>query len=122
MSCNSRGMYEEVLRFWMDKDKEGSIPGASAQVVEHLNRYGPDHPHLYPLVLRFLTSTPALLARHQEDMKAVLEYIDEGGILPPLGIVQVLGRNDVASVGLVNDWLVSRIKESRAEIHNVRCL
>ncbi|KAF5378286.1 hypothetical protein D9615_008715 [Tricholomella constricta] len=118
------GMYEDVLRFWMDKDKEGAAaaPGASAsaQVVAHLDRYGPDHPHLYPLVLRFLTSTPALLERHREDVKRILEYIDEEQILPPLGVVQVLSRNGVASVGLVKEWLMARIKESRAEIHNDR--
>ncbi|KAG6841392.1 hypothetical protein C0991_011556 [Blastosporella zonata] len=112
------GMYEDVLRFWMDRDKEGTNPDASAQVVNHLHRYGPDHPHLYPLVLRFLTSTPQLLGRHREDVKRVLEHIDEEQILPPLGVVQVLSRNNVASVGLVKDWLMARIKESRAEIHN----
>ncbi|KAG6844504.1 hypothetical protein H0H87_006329 [Tephrocybe sp. NHM501043] len=112
------GMYEDVLRFWMDRDKEGANPGASVQVVNHLNRYGPDHPHLYPLVLRFLTSTPQLLERHREDVRRVLEYIDEEEILPPLGVVQVLSRNGVASVGLVKEWLMARIKESRAEIHN----
>ncbi|KAG5641397.1 hypothetical protein DXG03_005350 [Asterophora parasitica] len=111
------GMYEDVLRFWMDKDKEGA-PGASAEVVRHLEGYGPDHPHLYPLVLRFLTSTPELLERHREDVKNVLEYIDEEQILPPLGVVQVLSRNGVASIGLVKEWLMARIKESRIEIRN----
>ncbi|KAF8171672.1 hypothetical protein BJ912DRAFT_1025176 [Pholiota molesta] len=112
------GMYEDVLRFWMDKHKEGSTPDASAKVVEQLMHYGSDHPHLYPLVLRFLTSTPELLAKHQEDVKGILEYIDEEGLIPPLGVIQVLSRNGVASVGLVKEWLVKRIKESRSEIQN----
>ena len=114
------GMYEDVLRFWMDKDKEGTNPDASAQVVDHLKRYGTDHPHLYPLVLRFLTSTPELLARHQEDVTNVVQHIDEETILPPLGVIQILSRNGVASVGLIKDWLVRRIKESRAIIQSVR--
>lgn len=113
------GMYEDVLRFWMDKDKEGMYPDASAQVVSHLKRYGGNHPHLYPLVLRFLTSTSELLARHQEDVKEVVQHIDEEGILPPLGVIQVLSRNGVASVGLIKEWLVRRIKESRAAIQSV---
>jgi hypothetical protein len=54
------GMYEDVLRYWMDKHNKGSDPKASAKVLEHLMHYGADHPHLYPLVLRFLTSTPEL--------------------------------------------------------------
>lgn len=113
------GMYEDVLRFWMDKYKAGSTPSASDEVVDHLDQYGESHPHLYPLVLRFLTSTPELLAKHQEDVKGMLEHIDEEGILPPLGVVQLLSRNGVASVGLVKEWLVTRIKESRSEIQNV---
>lgn len=114
------GMYEDVLRFWMDKEREGTAPGASDKVVDHLKTYGPSNPRLYPLVLRFLTSASELLARHQEDVKYVLEYIDKEGILPPLGVVQVLSRNNVASVGLVKEWLVRRIKEAKVEINNVR--
>ena len=116
------GMYEDVLRFWMDKDKEGKSPGASAQVVSHLKRYGRDHPHLYPLVLRFLTSTSELLVRHQEDVKDTVQHIDEEGILPPLGVIQILSRNGVASLGLIKEWLMRRIKESRGVIQSVSSL
>lgn len=115
------GMYEDILRFWMDRDKEGNA-GASSQVVLHLNTYGPTRPHLYPLVLRFLTSSPELLSRHTDDIAAVLEHIQAEKIMPPLGVVQVLSRNGVASVGLVKQWLMTRIKESREEIHTVRTL
>ncbi|PPQ83311.1 hypothetical protein CVT25_004051 [Psilocybe cyanescens] len=116
------GMYEDVLRFWMDKDKEGNTPNASQKVIEYLMYYGKDHPYLYPLVLRFLTSTPELLNRHQEDLKGILEHIDEEELIPPLGIIQVLSRNGVASVGLVKEWLIKRIKESRSEIQNDQAL
>ncbi|KAK7036583.1 Vacuolar protein sorting-associated protein 11 [Paramarasmius palmivorus] len=111
------GMYEDVLRFWMDRDKEG-VPEASAEVVRHLRMYGPQHPHLYPLVLRFLTSSSELLSRHKDDVKDVIEHIDKEGILPPLGVVQVLSRNNVASVGLVKEWLIQRIKKEREEIQS----
>ncbi|KAG6889861.1 hypothetical protein C0992_003757 [Termitomyces sp. T32_za158] len=112
------GMYEDVIRYWMDQDREGATADASAQVLNYLNRYGPEHPHLYPLVLRFFTSTPQLLERHREDVKRVLECIDEKEILPPLGVVQVLSRNGVASVGLVKEWLMANIRDSRTEIQN----
>jgi hypothetical protein len=114
------GMHEEVLRFWMDRDKEGTAPDASRQVVEHLKLYGVSRPHLYPLVLRFLTSTPELLSRHTADVAEILEHIDKENILPPLGVVQVLSRNNVASVGLVKEWLMTRIKHAREEINTVR--
>ncbi|KAF5383483.1 hypothetical protein D9757_006137 [Collybiopsis confluens] len=110
------GMYEDVLRFWIERDQEGSTPGASAEVVRHLKVYGADHPRLYTLVLRFLTSSPELLSRHIGDVKQVIQHIDKEGILPPLGIIQVLSRNNVASVGLIKEWLIERIKQDRGEI------
>ena len=117
-----KGMYEDVLRFWMDKDREGNSPGASQKVIDHLMQYGHEHPHLYQLVLRFLSSTPELLKRHQDNLKEVVEYIDEEGIMPPLGIIQVLSRNEVASIGLVKEWLIKRITVSQTGIQNVSYL
>ena len=35
-------------------------------------------------------------------------------------VIQVLSRNGIASVGLVKQWLMTRIKEFREEIHTVR--
>lgn len=115
------GMYEDVLRFWMDKEKEGDRE-ASTQVLRHLNLYGPTHPHLYPLVLRFLTSSSDLLSRHTSDLTLVLEHIDREKIMPPLGIVQVLSRNGVASIGLVKQWLMTRIQDSQHELQAVSTL
>ena len=113
------GMHEDVLRFWMDRDKEGTTPDASRQVVEHLKLYGDTRPHLYPLVLRFLTSTPELLSRHTADVAEILDHIDKENILPPLGVIQVLSRNNVASVGLVKEWLMTRIKHAGEQISTV---
>ncbi|KAI0818923.1 hypothetical protein BC629DRAFT_1579360 [Irpex lacteus] len=110
------GMYEDVLRFYMDIHKEKPFSKASSDVVACLDRYGPEHPHLYPLVLRFLTSTPELLSRHTTDLTRILEHIEQEKIMPPLTVVQVLSRNNVASVGLVKQWLMSRIKTAREEI------
>lgn len=109
------GMYEDVLRFWMDSAE----PGASDEVVRRLAAYGSTRPQLYLVVLRYLTSTPALLARHEADVRGVLEHIDKEQIATPLGIIQVLARNDVASVGLVKDWLMTRIQTARSEIQSV---
>jgi len=113
------GMYEDVLRFWTNRHNGSSESSASAEVVQALARYGPSHPHLYELVLRFLTSTPELLTRHQADVEMILEHIEKERIMPPLGVVQVLSRNGVASVGLVKDWLMGRIKEAREEVQTV---
>ncbi|KAF8699748.1 hypothetical protein AX14_000902 [Amanita brunnescens Koide BX004] len=115
------GMYEDVIRFWMDKARSQAAPDASDasnRVVEHLKRYGPSQPRLYLLVLRFLTSSAELLTRHQADVGDVIEYVDKQGILTPVGIIQVLSRNNVASVGLVKEWLGTRINDAKDEIQN----
>lgn len=124
------GMYEDVLRFWMDKENNSpadesvdveSHTRASAHVLSYLEKYGPQHPYLYPLVLRFLTSTPILLQRHTQDLSRILEHIEQEKIMPPLLVVQVLSRNNVASVGLVKQWLMRRMSETRDEIDAVCC-
>ncbi|KAI8982945.1 hypothetical protein BD414DRAFT_491677 [Trametes punicea] len=109
------GMQEDVIRFFMERHQEGDAD-ASAEVVRRLDQYGPERPQLYPLVLRFLTSTPALLTKHREDVVHVLKVIDEEKIMPPVSVVQVLSRNSVASVGLVKEWLMTRIKSAREEV------
>ncbi len=117
-----RGMYEDVLRFWMDKEKEDPSSGASQEVIRCLERYGSAHAHLYPLVLRFLTSSSELLSKHTGDVGRILEHINEEKIMPPLSVVQVLSRNGIASVGLMKQWLTNRIKETRQEVDTVRRL
>lgn len=117
-----RGMYEDVLRFWMDKEKEDPSSGASQEVIRCLERYGSAHVHLYPLVLRFLTSSSELLSKHTGDVGRILEHINEEKIMPPLSVVQVLSRNGIASVGLMKQWLTNRIKETRQEVDTVRRL
>ncbi|KAL7410424.1 hypothetical protein BDY24DRAFT_436415 [Mrakia frigida] len=131
------GMYEDVVRFWMEKEREdededGDEEGkgsttptprhASEEVLSRLRLYGPTQPQLYPLVLRFLTSSNALLARHGEDLKEVLETIDEERIMPTLEVVQVLSRNGVASVGVVKDWLREKVRGMRVEVDSDKTL
>ena len=115
------GMHEDVLRFWMEQDRRGEA-GAAAQVMRCLAQYGDAAPQLYKLALRFFTSAPELMARHTQDLAEVLRVIEERAIMPPLVVVQVLSRNDVASVGLVKDWLLARIRTAREEVHTVTCL
>ncbi|KAI0293593.1 hypothetical protein BC826DRAFT_1105023 [Russula brevipes] len=110
------GMHEDVLRFWMEQDRRGE-PGAGAEVMRCLGRYGAAAPELYALALRFFTSAPELVARHSRDLAEVLRVIEERAIVPPLVVVQVLSRNEVASVGLVKDWLLARIRTAREEVH-----
>jgi vacuolar protein sorting-associated protein 11 len=116
------GMYEDILRFWMQRDEEEDMDGKSPSenVIHHLNIYGPTNLHLYPLVLRYLTSSTSLLSRHTSDLKHVLQVIDEERIMPPLAVVQLLSRNNIASIGVVKDWLKSKVAETRQDVESVR--
>lgn len=110
-------MHEDVLRFWMEQDRRGDDPSAGAEVMRCLAQYGGGAPQLYKLALRFFTSSPELVARHTRDLAEVLRVIEERAIMPPLVVVQVLSRNEVASVGLVKDWLLARIRTAREEVY-----
>jgi len=78
------------------------------------------HTATRPLVLQFLTSTPESLLGHTADVAEILEHMDKEHIIPPLGIIQVLSKNGVASVGLVKEWLMTTIKQAREEISTVK--
>jgi hypothetical protein len=112
-------MHEDVLRFLMDEERSCGSSGdeeganeAAKQLVDYLYLYGPKHRHLYPLVLKFLTSSEVQLNRHSKDVERVIDYVDEKKIMPPLAILQLLSRNGIASVGLVKGWLVRKIAEA----------
>lgn len=119
-------MYEDILRFYIDREnaeRDASSPAgavdASKKVLHYLGVYGPAHKHLYPLVLRFLTSSPDLLMRHAKELGEVLDVIERDKVMPPLAVVQVLSRNGVTSVGLVKEWLLKRIGEAKEEVQTV---
>lgn len=118
----SMGMYEDILRFYMETPTDSSInPNArhpSDEVLRYLDVYGPDHHHLYPLALRYLTSSPEIVSRQSSAIPRILQIIDEEHILPPLAVVQLLSRNGVASVGLVKEWLRAKVSETRQDVES----
>lgn len=125
----SMGMYEDVLRFYMDKDRNADSTGGrsegkspSAEVLRYLDLYGPTNPHLYPLVLRYLSSSPDILSRHPEQLATILQTIDEERIMPPLAIIQLMSRNGVTSVGSVKGWLRQKTIDTRDDISAVSSL
>lgn len=109
------GMYDDVLRYHM----ESSAAGSSSKVIHYLDLYGPTNRQLYPLVLRYLTSSAELLSEHTSDLKRLLDVVDSERIMPPLAVVQLLGRNGVASVGIVKEWLRAKVAETTQDVESV---
>lgn len=115
------GMYEDVLRFYMDTPYASPDREAHGnKVIEALDLYGAEHPNLYPLVLRWITGSSEVLERHGKELPRILAEIDERRILPPLTVVQILSRNGVASVGNVKEWLRGKVAETKQDIESVR--
>jgi hypothetical protein len=118
-------MYEDILRFYMEQpepDQSDSPSHPSDQVLRYLDKYGPQHPHLYPLVLRYLTSSSQILSRHSQTLPRILSTITTYNILPPLSVIQLLSRNSVATVGSVKEWLKEKVEMARDEVGNDKVL
>ena len=120
------GMYEEVLRYWMNAPAD-DIPSttsekqlsASENVLHYLHLYGPANPQLYPLVLRYLSSDSKLMSQHATDVRDILNVIDEENLMPPLAVVQLLSRNAVTTIGVVKDWLRAKVADTKHDVESV---
>jgi hypothetical protein len=115
-------MHDEIVRFYIDRAESPEFDQAAEarKVFESLAKYGPSNPSLYPLVLRFLTSSESLLSTHQKDFEEILEVVDRDSLMSPIKVVQLLSRNKVASVGMLKQFLTRRIVAERQEIDAVR--
>lgn len=117
------GMYEDILRFWMDRSQDPSTTVEdSRKVVEVLRKYGGLKPELYPLTLRYLTSSSDILGRHHPDLLSILDHIDREKLMPPIAVIQSLSRSGVATVGMVKDYLQRSIVSEQEEIDADRSL
>ncbi|BGP13056.1 Vacuolar protein sorting-associated protein 11 [Rhodosporidiobolus nylandii] len=114
--CEMEGRYEEVVRYWIDASLSSPDSSASSRLIASLRRYAPHQPSLYPLVLRHLTSSSALLSRHQSDVLALLDEVDEKGAMTPIEVVRVLSAGGVAGLGLVREYLKRQVVREREEV------
>lgn len=55
----------------------------------------------------------------EEELGRVLKIIDDQGLMKPLQVVQTLGSNSVATVGMVKRYLGDTIERERKEIQGV---
>ncbi|KAE8211560.1 hypothetical protein CF327_g4702 [Tilletia walkeri] len=127
------GMYEDILRYWMDLEAR-HLKGATQDeghqeasdgtrnVMACLNTYGGAHPHLYPLVLRWLVSDERVLAHHRDDFAEVLDHIEQEDLMGPLEVVKALANSRVANLGLVREYLLRAITQEREDIEADRRL
>ncbi|KAL9933611.1 hypothetical protein V8E36_007269 [Tilletia maclaganii] len=129
------GMYEDILRYWMDletshlktsseseQQQNGNRANAGEQVIRCLQTYGGAHPHLYPLVLRWLVSDERVLAQHRDDFTQVLDHIEQEDLMGPLEVVKALAKSRVANLGLVREYLLRAMMQEQEDIDSDRRL
>jgi len=104
-----QGLRFDVFRsYTAAQDTQGAIRA--------LHKYGPEEPQLYPAALAYFTSSPEILDEAGSEVEAVLQKIDEDGLMAPLQVIQTLSSNAVATMGLVKKYLSSTVERERAEI------
>lgn len=109
------GLLFDIFRSYTSaKDTRGAIKA--------LKKYGPEEPQLYPAALSYFTSDPRILEEAGDELDAVLQKIDEDGLMAPLQVVQTLSTNAVATMGMVKTYLQQTIERERKEIASNRRL
>lgn len=107
------GLRFDIFRSYTSaKDTRGAIKA--------LKKYGPEEPQLYPAALAYFTSDPKILEEAGDELDAVLQKIDEDGLMAPLQVIQTISTNAVATMGMVKTYLQQTIERERKEISNNR--
>ena len=102
------------LRF--DVFRSYTAAGDTRGAIRSLHKYGPEEPQLYPAALAYFTSSPHVLEEAGTEVEAVLNKINEDGLMAPLQVIQTLSANAVATMGLVKRYLSTTVERERAEI------
>ncbi|KAK0705621.1 hypothetical protein B0H67DRAFT_604379 [Lasiosphaeris hirsuta] len=104
------GLLFDIFRSYTSaKDTRGALRA--------LRKYGPDEPQLYPAALAYLTSDARVLDEAgPAELAGVLERIERDGLMAPLQVVQTLGKNAVATMGMIKPYLAKRIERERRDI------
>ncbi|PLW57897.1 hypothetical protein PCANC_00950 [Puccinia coronata f. sp. avenae] len=119
------GMVEDIMRFWIER-AEGEDPEAEeaqAKIFETLEKYGDDHPELYPIALRYLASSPITLhpdhgsQDQQSGLEKALAEIDSRKILSPIDLIEILSKpGSSASIGTVKQYLLNQVLNQKHEM------
>lgn len=62
------------------------------------------------------------MAKSTEELASVMKHIDDKDLLPPIQVVQALSRSNVATIGLLKEYIGKKIEHERAELKQVSIL
>lgn len=90
--------------------------GDTASVIKFLHLHAEADPHLYPLALKYFSSSSKAISEAGTELSFVLRKIHEKRLMAPLQVIQALSANSSATIGIVKDYLSEIITKERAEI------
>lgn len=105
--------YEELL--FRSAQLKGDVRGA----FEVVNNHGPQRPVLYKLMLKFIVSAQKYYeTATRRDFIFLLDKIDEHKLATPLELVSMLSKSEVATIGIIKDYLIDYFTRVNKEAFN----
>ncbi|KAJ3107659.1 Vacuolar protein sorting-associated protein 11 [Phlyctochytrium planicorne] len=104
--------YSDIVRYHIDADDHTSV-------VSACKKYGEIDSNLWPQALTFFADRGTGIAGRteaQSNLTEVLDAIDRKNLMPPLKVLEILGRNSGVTVGMVRDYVVRRMEKERREV------
>jgi hypothetical protein len=60
--------------------------------------------------LTYLADNPPVLSAHPEMLRMVMKRVDQENLMPLLKVLQLLCRNSATTVGMIRDFLCTRLE------------
>ncbi|OWB72134.1 hypothetical protein B5S31_g1839 [[Candida] boidinii] len=105
--------------FEIDLFRSRVAAGDVENAVAVLKKYGEVEPELYKLVLTYYISDPEVFHKVGiKEFEFVLEKIRKNKLMTPLEVIQALSITNVATIGLIKQYLLQYINIQKQEILN----
>ena len=72
------------------------------------------------MVLTYFSSSPEVMSKSTQELLSVMKQIDDKDLLPPIQVVQALSRSNVATIGLLKNYIGKKIQHERQELKQVK--
>jgi hypothetical protein len=99
-------LYQQILQYHMEHNDY-------ACVIETCKRFGTQDSNLWVLALSYFAQKEEDCKQHLID---VLAHIDKRNLLPPLLVIQTLAHNSTATLAVVKDYVIQRLRQEREQI------
>ncbi|AOA61392.1 E3 ubiquitin-protein ligase [Komagataella phaffii CBS 7435] len=111
---------DQQVGFEIDLFRSAMSNGDLQSIQSILQEYAEEQPELYRLGLSYYISDPDIFKKVEESgaFKQLLDTITTRNLMTPLQIVQKLGENSIATVGIVKEYLLRYVTAMRTEILN----